>query len=428
MMVVEQCAPRRRPDGDEVETAIKALSEALPDPPRQTLTAELERGRAHALCVAPHKGGIATANMATSAKPTLRRSVTPWGSFSWGYSDVGADIFVGAGLGVRRRRRRLERRLPVRRPRVRLHRPGVHGAGRDVSGRRRRPVFRHARPGRYLRFHRRLGGTARLHDRHHALRLGLRRLSRPADPAAQLDHASVVHFIAVLAADRRSLPCSTSIGVRESTTFNGIVSALDVISETSILFFGFLFAFEPELLVHSMQIGLADAVSTDERHLARDHLVRRPRIDLAGRARNAAPGFDHPAHLDLADPDDSDLRARVLESGARHATLAPDPAGADGTSAVLRISWAPTKTTIKRSRSCRPTFRYFGALAALYVPVLGAILLLISSNSGVFGSSRIAYAMSQSRLLPTIFERVHPALPHAGRLDRRLLVRRRSSS
>jgi len=33
-----------------------------------------------------------------SAEPELRRSVTPWGSFSWGYSDVGADIFVGLGL------------------------------------------------------------------------------------------------------------------------------------------------------------------------------------------------------------------------------------------------------------------------------------------------------------------------------------------
>jgi APA family basic amino acid/polyamine antiporter len=50
---------------------------------------------------------------------------------------------------------------------------------------------------------------------------------------------------------------------------------------------------------------------------------------------------------------------------------------------------------------------YYGAFAALYVPVLGAVLLLISSNSGVFGSSRIAYAMSSSSLLPTIFQRVH---------------------
>jgi APA family basic amino acid/polyamine antiporter len=51
---------------------------------------------------------------------------------------------------------------------------------------------------------------------------------------------------------------------------------------------------------------------------------------------------------------------------------------------------------------------YYGALAALYVPVLGGILLLISSNSGVFGSSRIAYAMSSSGLLPSPFQRVHP--------------------
>ena len=50
---------------------------------------------------------------------------------------------------------------------------------------------------------------------------------------------------------------------------------------------------------------------------------------------------------------------------------------------------------------------YYGAFAALYVPILGAVLLLISSNSGVFGSSRIAYAMSTSNLLPSIFQRVH---------------------
>src|ERR1700740_1085819 len=36
--------------------------------------------------------------MSKDHKPELRRSVTPWGSFSWGYSDVGADIFVGLGL------------------------------------------------------------------------------------------------------------------------------------------------------------------------------------------------------------------------------------------------------------------------------------------------------------------------------------------
>ncbi|HXW75966.1 MAG TPA: hypothetical protein VEJ20_01000, partial [Candidatus Eremiobacteraceae bacterium] len=30
----------------------------------------------------------------------LRRAVTPWGSYAWGYADVGADIYVALGLVV----------------------------------------------------------------------------------------------------------------------------------------------------------------------------------------------------------------------------------------------------------------------------------------------------------------------------------------
>ena len=71
-------------------------------------------------------------------------------------------------------------------------------------------------------------------------------------------------------------------------------------------------------------------------------------------------------------------------------------------------------TRVRRSRCSQLKFRYYGAFAAFYVPVLGAILLLISSNSGVFGSSRIAYAMSNTNLLPSIFQRVHRRVPHAG--------------
>ncbi len=76
--------------------------------------------------------------------------------------------------------RRVERRLPIRRHRLRLHRPRVHGARRNLSGGGRRTVFRHARPRRYFRLHRRMGGPARLHDRRNALCLELRRLHESA--------------------------------------------------------------------------------------------------------------------------------------------------------------------------------------------------------------------------------------------------------
>ena len=31
-------------------------------------------------------------------KTELRRDVTVWGSFMWGYADVGADVYVALGL------------------------------------------------------------------------------------------------------------------------------------------------------------------------------------------------------------------------------------------------------------------------------------------------------------------------------------------
>ena len=42
---------------------------------------------------------MATASGALpSHEDDLRRSVTIWGSYAWGYADVGADIYVALGL------------------------------------------------------------------------------------------------------------------------------------------------------------------------------------------------------------------------------------------------------------------------------------------------------------------------------------------
>jgi APA family basic amino acid/polyamine antiporter len=49
-----------------------------------------------------------------------------------------------------------------------------------------------------------------------------------------------------------------------------------------------------------------------------------------------------------------------------------------------------------------------GAYMVPVIAVLGTILLMISSNSGVYGSSRIVYSMAHNDLLPRIFTYVHP--------------------
>jgi APA family basic amino acid/polyamine antiporter len=196
-------------------------------------------------------------------------------------------------------------------------------------------------------------------------------------------------------------------GVRESTAFNGAISAIDVISESCILCLGFLFAFRPQLLIHTMQfhwpsshslmlgtslaiisfVGLESISQAAQETQRPASIIPRTSVALiltilifALAYSNLALGLQpwHP-----------------IVDAAGHPQqfwqIFPHNADNQGKAVALLAAQVP----------------YYGAFAALYVPVLGAVLLLISANSGVFGSSRIAYAMSTSNLLPSIFQRVN---------------------
>jgi APA family basic amino acid/polyamine antiporter len=198
------------------------------------------------------------------------------------------------------------------------------------------------------------------------------------------------------------------IGVRESTTFNGIVSAIDVVSETSILFFGFLFAFNPDLLVHTMTVFWP----TNEHLLLGVSLAIISFVGLESISQ-AAQETQRPASI--IPRTSIGLILTILVYALAYANLAlgmtpahPVPPDAHGHAQQFFQYLGSTENAGSAVAVLSKNVPYFGALAALYVPVLGAILLLISSNSGVFGASRIAYAMSRSRLLPSVFERVHP--------------------
>jgi APA family basic amino acid/polyamine antiporter len=226
-------------------------------------------------------------------------------------------------------------------------------------------------------------------------------------PALTATGHPVNHFIAILFLIV-GLAVLNIIGVRESTNFNGWVSALDVLSETAILFFGFLFSFDPQLLVHTMQldwpttwqlmngtslaiisfVGLESISQAAEETQRPASIIPRTSISLiltilifALAYSNLALGM-HPWH---AVPPDAHGHAQPF-----YAFLG----NADNNDKAVAI--------------LASNIPYFGAIASLYVPILGAVLLLISSNSGVFGASRIAYAMSRAHLLPSLFERVHP--------------------
>ncbi|MDQ6823779.1 MAG: APC family permease [Candidatus Eremiobacteraeota bacterium] len=346
--------------------------------------------------------------MSTAKSHGLRRSVTPWGSYSWGYADVGADIFVALGLVI-----------------------GAAGGASNVAFlfaglvyvcvglayTELAAAYPVAGGGQYFVM-RGLGdmlgfvaGWAVLLDftiditlfawgcvgyLSHLPALGL--LGASGHP--------LLHFWVVLGLIA-ALALLNVIGVRESTAFNGFVSAFDVLSESAILFFGFLFAFRPELLMHSMHTGwptsfqLMNGIS-----LAIISFVGLESISHAAEETNRPASIIPRTSIALI--------LTILIFALAYSNLAlgmapwhPVPPDAAGHAQQFWQFLGATSNQDKAVAVMASNIPYFGAFAALYVPILGAILLLISSNSGVFGSSRIAYSMSQFNLLPSVFKRVH---------------------
>ena len=340
-------------------------------------------------------------------EPTLRRSVTPWGSFSWGYSDVGADIFVGLGLVLG---------AAAGASNVAFLFAGLVYVCIGLAYTELAAAYPVAGGGQYFVF-RGLGdifgfiaGWAVLLDFTIDIVLFawscIDYLSKLV-PILSFTAHPWVHFLVVFSVIA-GLALLNIIGVRESSAFNELVSGLDVLSETAILFFGFLFAFQPQLLVHTMQtswptpFNLMNGVS-----LAIISFVGLESISQAAQETQRPASVIPRTSISLI--------LTILIFALAYSNLALGmqpwhaiPPDAHGHAQALWQYLGNEENNGAAVAVLAANVPYYGALAGLYVPILGAILLLISSNSGVFGSSRIAYAMSGTQLLPSMFQKVHP--------------------
>ncbi|MBV8150504.1 MAG: APC family permease [Candidatus Eremiobacteraeota bacterium] len=340
------------------------------------------------------------------AEHSLRREVTSWGSFSWGYSDVGADIFVALGL--------------------------VFGAAAGASNvsflfagcvyvlvglayTELAATYPVAGGGQYFVM-RGLGdmlgfvaGWAVLLDFTIDIVLFawacVGYISNLVPSLSGTGHP-VAHFFAILFLIV-ALAILNILGVRESTAFNEWITGMDILSETSILFFGFLFTFDPSLLVHTMQAHWPSPFDLMKgTSLAIISFVGLESIS------QAAQETRRPAQV--IPRTSVSLILTVLIFALAYSNLALGmhpwhavPPDAQGHAQPLYAFLGNAENNDKAVAILAGDIPYFGLLAAAYVPILGAILVLISSNSGVFGASRIAYAMSKERLLPSLFARVH---------------------
>src|SRR5579859_3703716 len=191
------------------------------------------------------------------------------------------------------------------------------------------------------------------------------------------------------------------LGVRESSKFNEILGALDIVSESAILFFGFLFAFNPTLLIHQMATAWPDAY-----HLA--YGASLAIISFVGleSISQASQETIRPAAVVPRSSIALILTVLIYALAFSNLGLAMLPWQSFAVHNEDPVAWLASHIPI------------IGSVAGPYVAALGATLVLISANAGVFGASRITYSMSRFNLLPRWFAKVH----HKFRTPVRTLV------
>jgi len=330
----------------------------------------------------------------------LRRAVGVWGSYTWGYADVGADVYVALGIVMAAAEGATNvaflfaglvyvmvglayTELAAAYP--------MAGGGQfyvlrglgdfwgfvagwavlldftiDIS------LFALASAG-YINF---FIPALNVH-----VNLNLLGLSFPGvQPFLILEATFLVAMLTLL----------NILGVRESSKFNEILGALDIVSESAILFFGFLFAFNPTLLIHQMATAWPDAY-----HLA--YGASLAIISFVGleSISQASQETIRPAKVVPRTSIALILTVLIYALAFSNLSLAMLPWQSFAVHNGDPVAWLASHIPI------------LGLFVGPYVATLGATLLLISSNAGVFGASRITYSMARFDLLPRWFAKVH---------------------
>jgi len=341
----------------------------------------------------------------------LRRAITPWGSYTWGYADVGADIYVALGLVIAT----AEGLANVAFLFAGLVYVCVGLAYTELSS-----MYPMAGGGQ-LFVHRGLGdfwgfvaGWAVLLD--FTIDIALfayfsagyfddffPHLSQP--PWIIVEAAGLVLFLYAL----------NVVGVRESTTLNRIVASVDIATETTLIFIGFVFAWSPVFYWHQTTDFLAHFDSSKLLFGASLAIISFVGLESIAQAsqETARPTTVVPrtsVALILT------ILAYALAMSNLALGMVPwqsfDPSSTQHTFCPHLSTTACSNVHLAHENApvvwLAHNLPLVGPYTAPIIAIVGGVLLLISSNAGVYGSSRIMYSMAQHDLAPRIFTYVQP--------------------
>ena len=348
------------------------------------------------------RGGVA------ETEYQLRRAVGPWGSYTWGYADVGADIYVALGLVIATAQGSANLAFLF---------AGMIYATIGLAYTELSAMYPLAGGGQ-LWVMRGLGDIWGFSAGWSVLLAFTVDIALFAFTAvsyidrllpATITHPPWIIFEAI--AFVLFLLGLNAMGVRESSRLNEMAGGLDILAESTLIFIGFFFAFDPNFYWHQVSgfflnfnyqplflgtslaivsfVGLesiSQAAQETERPTA---VIPRTSIALiltilayAISLSNLSLGM---VHWETFSPTAHDFCGHLSAAACsfQHQQHQNAP-----------MIWIASRL---------PTI---GPYTVPIMAVLGTTLLLISSNSGVYGSSRIVYSMAKNDLMPKFFTKV----------------------
>lgn len=341
--------------------------------------------------------------MASAESPgRLRRDVTVWGSFMWGYADVGADIYTalglvaGAAMGA----------TPFAFAAAGIVYLLVGLAYTELAS-----AYPVAGGGQYFTL-RGLGdfwgfvcGAALLLD--YTIDISLFAVSSsgyfnfflPAlgvhvgqflvsfGPIHQMNVLWLVETLAIIV----FLIVINLMGVRVSSRLNEVLGVLAIAGQVVIIVFGFVFAWDPGMVLSQIRLQFP-----------------------------SMHNFMYGSSLAIISFVGLESISQVSQETRRPATIVPRTSIALVLNvlifaiafSVLGMGLLPWQVLGQHVGDpiaiIAARVPIIGAVAAPMTAVLGGLIVLISSNSGVMSASRLTYSMSTFGLLPEWFSAVHP--------------------
>lgn len=339
---------------------------------------------------------------ATAERVELRRDVTIWGSYTWGYADVGADIYVALGLVIGA----AQGGAPLAFALAGLIYILIGLAFTELAS--SYPV---AGGGQYysLRglgdFFGFLAGAALLLD--YTIDIALFATASAGYVNFFLPYLGIdINWFAVSFGPIQNLNLlwmgetvamiglllALNIrGIRESSLVNEVIGLVDLLLEMSVVVFGFILAWKPELLVQQFL-----------------HEFPSPQQFLYGFS------------LAIISFVGLESISQAAQETRRPATVIPRTSIAlIFTVFILAVGFSTVGLGILpwqefKAHESDPIaylashIPYLGLLAGPFAAFLGATILFISANTGVMGTSRLVFSMSHFRLASKWFGHVDP--------------------